>query len=250
MKYIYISFITLIVFNTKLKAQDIKNVDFTFRNNNFIITYDLANCRNNFMYDVKVIMEGRESGTYTPINISGDLNNLTCGNGKKINWSPLAEGKQIKEDVRFIILISKESKIITDGPDNAIKSVFLPGLGGLSVQKTKFPLLLTAGFLFSGIQVYRYNNLSNTNYASYLSATSQSEMNTFFTNAKSAQTKTYIYLGLATSIWVTDLVYTIVRGNKNKENFLNGKKQTTSNWKINLYSDYYSFNIGLKKQIK
>lgn len=264
MKYIYISFITLIIFNTKLKAQDIKNVDFTFQNNNFTITYDIIDCRYNFMYDVKLTMEGRESGVYTPINVSGDLNNLTCGNGKKITWSPLAEGKQIKEDVRFIITINKQYKVeektsnltqtspskFTSGPGNAIKSLFIPGLGGISVQKTKLPLLLTAGFIFSGIQAFRYNTITNTNYSNYLTATTQTEMNRLFDNAVSARNTTNMYVGIAAGLWATDIIFTLIKGSINKQNYLYGKQKTSNLWKLNVSTDYYSFNIGLKKQIK
>ena len=250
MKYTFISLFSFLIFNFIVHAQEVQNVDFTFRNNSFIITYDLVDCKNNYMYDVKLMMEGKESGSYYPINTTGDLANLLCGNGKKITWSPLAEGKQIKEDVRFIVSISKSNKILVNGPNNAIKSIFIPGLGGLSVQKTKLPLLITTGFIFSGIQAFRYNSITNINYTNYLNASTQNDMNNFYTTAKDARNKTYIYLGIAASLWATDIIYTIIRGNKNKYNQLRQNQHIGSNWKLNVYTDYYSVNIGLKKQIK
>jgi hypothetical protein len=250
MKYTFISLIAIFFLNICLYAQEAQNVDFIFRNNSFVVKYDLVGCKNNYMYDVKLMMEGKESGFYYPINISGDLTNLVCGNGKTITWSPLAEGKQIKEDVRFIVTIIKRNKIIVDGPNNALKSVFIPGLGGLSVQKTKLPLLITTGFIFSSIQAYRYNTITNSNYANYLSASTQNDMNNFYTISKDARNKTYLYFGIAASLWATDIIYTIIRGNKNKQKQLTEKHLIGSSWKLNVYSDYYSVNIGLKKQIK
>ena len=250
MKYTFIILFTILSLKFSFYAQEVKNVDFIFKNNSFIITYDLVDCKNNYNYDVKLIMEGKESGSYNPINTSGDLTNLMCGNAKKITWSPLAEGKQIKEDVRFIVSIIKRNKILENGPNNAIKSVFIPGLGGLSVQKTKLPLLITTGFIFSGIQALRYNGITNSNYANYLNASTQNDMNNFYTSAKDARNKTYIYLGIAASLWATDIIYTLIKGNINKQKQIKQNQHIGSNWKLNVYSDAYSLNIGLKKQIK
>jgi hypothetical protein len=250
MKYTFLGLFIIFFINISFHAQEVKNVDFVFRNNSFVITYDFVDCKNNYNYDIKLIMEGKESGVYYPINTSGDLTNIMCSNGKKITWSPLAEGKQIKEDVRFIVSIIKSNKILVDGPNNALKSVFIPGLGGLSVQKTKFPLLITAGFIFSGIQAFRYNGITNNNYANYLNASTQNDMNNFYTTSEDARNKTYMYLGIAASLWATDIIYTIITGNTNKQKQLKQKQPIGSNYKLNVYTDYYSFNIGLKKQIK
>lgn len=250
MKYTFISLYIIIFINFTFHAQEVQNVDFTFLNNSFVITYDLIDCKNNYTYDVKLKMEGKVSGFYYPINTSGELTNLICGNGKKITWSPLSEGKQINEDVRFIVSIIKSNKIPDNGPINAIKSVFIPGLGGLSVQKTKLPLLITTGFIFSGIQAIRYNAITNSNYANYLNASTQNDMNDFYKSAQDAQNKTNVYLGIAASLWATDIIYTIIKGSINKHKQLKRQPLIGSNWKLNLYTDYYSFNIGLKKQIK
>ena len=75
-------------------------------------------------------------------------------------------------------------------------------------------------------------------------------MNDFYTTAKDARNKTYMYLGIAASLWATDIIYTIIRGNINKQKQLKQKQPIGSNWKLNVYTDYYSFNIGLKKEIK
>ena len=250
MRYTFISLIAIFFLNICFYAQEAQNVDFIFKNNSFVVKYDLVGCKNNYMYDVKLMMEGKESGFYYPINISGDLTNLVCGNGKTITWSPLAEGKQIKEDVRFIISIIQIKRITYTGPKNALKSVFIPGLGGLSVQKTKFPLLITTGFIFSSIQALRYNGITNNNYANYLNASTQNDMNNFYTTSEVARNKTYMYLGIAASLWATDIIYTLIKGCNNSYNQSKQNQHVGSSWKFNLFTDYTSVNIGLKKQLK
>ena len=229
-------------------SQDIKNVDFTFKNNSFYITYDLLNCHSNTLYDVKLSMEGKQSGYYTPINISGDLMNQTCGTNKKIIWSPLAEGKQLKEEVRFYVSIKNKKKEIENGPSNALRSILLPGLGSLKVQSTKLPLIATAGFIISGIQILRYNSLTNSNYENYLSALNQNDLNNYFEAAKDARTKTYIYSGIAVGIWVSDIIYTIIKGNKNKALHQKSANNLGNNWKFNFNADPRSVNLSLKKE--
>lgn len=242
-------YLLIIIFSyVNLFSQDIQNIDFTFKNNTFYISYDLSNCGSNQMYDVKLTLEGRKSGYYTPVNISGDLFNQTCGSNKKITWSPLAEGKQLKEEVRFFVEISAKKKLIENGPSNAYRSMILPGLGSLKVQKTKLPLLVTAGFLFSGIQAFRYNSMTNSNFNNYLNANNQSDLNSYYQSAKEARNTTYMYTGIAAGIWVSDVIYTLIKGSVNKRT-KNLSNLNSKNWKINFYASQSGLNFGLKKEL-
>ena len=246
MKHFYL--LILIINYNFFFCQDIQNVDFTLKNNTFYISYDLLNCESNQMYDVKLTLEGRKSGYYTPVNVSGDLYNQTCGSNKKITWSPQAEGKQLKEEVRFFVEISAKKKLIDNGPSNAYRSMILPGLGSLKVQKTKLPLLVTAGFLFSGIQAFRYNSMTNSNFDKYLNANNQSDLNSYYQSAKEARNTTYLYIGIAAGIWVSDVIYTLIRGSINKRT-KNLSNLNSKNWKINFYASQSSLNFGLKKEL-
>jgi outer membrane protein len=113
-------YILIIIFSyVKSFSQDIQNVNFTFNNNVFYITYDLLNCSSLNTNDIKITFEGKTTGYYTPVNVSGDIFNQSCSTNKKIIWSPLTEGKQIKEEVRFIVEIRENKKLIKNEQSNS-----------------------------------------------------------------------------------------------------------------------------------
>ncbi len=239
--------ISLLYISTYSFSQDVRNVDFTFSNNTFVITYDLENCSNNYIYDVNITLIGEETGKYLPKTPTGALTGQFCGYNKEIIWKPLLENKEINERVKFIVTIISIKKLPNIGPSNAFKSMLLPGLGSLKVQKTKLPLLVTMGFLYTGFQAYNYNVKTNSEFDNYLNASNQNDMNLHYLNAQNNRKISTTYLQIAAGIWVTDVVYTLVKGSINKHK-LTQSTNNYSSWKWNFNYNNQAVLVGLTKE--
>jgi len=73
--------------------------------------------------------------------------------------------------------------------------------------------VLTLGAVAYG--VYSKNASSNS-YDKYHAATSQSEINKYYEQANEENLEGNLFLGLGAALWVSDIVWTIVKGTKNK----------------------------------
>lgn len=236
-------------------AQKIENVDFKVNDNIVIISYDLVECPENYFYDIKVKFKS-EAGTYIyPKNAYGDVKGVSQGYYKSISWNVLTDGQELKGNVSVIVEIDNShynkphhQKLahgkIRGGPSNAFLSMLLPGLGDIFVDKY-------ANDNTNSKKNYSYNSYGRSNtkrvwylvpltyylcaygaygeyvnyqkyYAGYHNSNVQITMDKYYNDASVSYTNSQIYLGIAASAWLTDVIHVAAKGFKNRKRQING----------------------------
>ena len=222
-------------------AQKIENVDFRVKDNKVIITYDLTNCQDRYVYDMTIKLKSESGEIIYPKNPSGDIKEVSQGNGKSVTWDVLGDNLELKGNISVIVVIhkshynkTKREKLyygkIKGGPSNAFLSMLLPGLGDVFVnkyaakndkKKNLWWLVPVAyyGCLYGAVSEY---SSYKTNYSSYHSATYQSDMDSYYNAANTNYQNSQLYLGIAASMWACDVIHVAVRGFKNRHREIRG----------------------------
>ena len=262
MKYLYL-FSLLIIFSIKVDAQNIENVDFVYSEEFIKVTFDLVNCPEGKVYDLGLVFEKKEGGVISATNVKGDLKRVSPGTGKVIVWyfktdvdeylGPIKAVVSITstEDLNSIAssqqsnnfdsnnFISSSPKTL-GGPGNAILSMLLPGFGDHFVnEKDKVtPYFVSLAFLGSGYIAYKAMNDANDYYDQYLNTRSQAVMDETYAKAIENRNKHQIFFGVASAIWLFDVIHVTVKGSKNMK-----KNNTISRIQlIPKYNKYKSSN--------
>jgi hypothetical protein len=229
-------------------AQNIENVDFVVRENNIIVTYDVAGCGPKQLYDIKLIAfcDGKE---IHPQSISGDLKKISCGKQKRIEWNVLNDNIELKGSLQVVVAISKTySTKITNGPSNAFYSMLLPGLGDHFINKNnKRWYYISLAYVGLGYYAFKSKSESNDYYGQYHQATTQKEMDETYEAANSKYQTFQILLGLTAAVWVSDVVYVAVKGFKNRRDQLNSLSFKEPKTRFYVIGTSNSFKVGLIK---
>jgi hypothetical protein len=101
------------------------------------------------------------------------------------------------------------------GPEAALFSMIMPGMGTLNVTYGKkgwgrFTCFLLSSGLAIGSKLY-----SDSQYKSYLGATSQADIDRYFNNANISNKIALISGGISASIYLYDIIWVISKGFKN-----------------------------------
>lgn len=223
-KVISLLFLYLLL-SCNLFSQEINNVEIDFKNNDLVITYDLVNCPTNTIYDIKVFIQKKgDTNLITPKILNGSFENVKPGIQKKITWNPLPEGIELNGEFKAILSLNNPNKFkFKNGPSNAFLSMILPGWGSMRVQSTKFPLILTGGYIYSIYGIYQTNNLINELNSQKYNQTQELTTNAINSKIEELNKRKEYYFYIASSIWVTDVLFTLIKGSvniaKQKNNF-------------------------------
>lgn len=236
-------------------GQSIVNVDFTTNDDYIKVTYDLINGTEGKLYTLKVLFEKRDGTIITPQSLTGDYINVLPGYNKQIIWDFKADVDEYIGEIRAVLSISETNDLLSNnagasnaigsntnggatqitnydgsryvysskipralgGPDNAILSAILPGFGDHFVNEKDrvTPYLITAAFLASGYLAYSSMVSANDYYEKYQNARVQTEMDNFYSKATEAKSQHQIYFGVASAIWLFDVIHVAAKGSKN-----------------------------------
>jgi hypothetical protein len=137
-----------------------------------------------------------------------------------INRQPFKYGKYIFEikDKEFNGKPFSDINLVkyrTIGPEAALFSMLMPGMGSLKVTYGKkgwgrFTCFLLSSGLAIGSKLY-----SDAQYKSYLNATSQTDIDKYYTNANISHKIALISGGISASIYLYDIIWVISKGAKN-----------------------------------
>lgn len=137
-----------------------------------------------------------------------------------INRQSFKYGKYIFEikDKEFNGKHSSDINLVkykTVGPEAVLFSMLMPGMGTLKVTYGKkgwgrFTCFLLSSGLAIGSKLY-----SDAQYKSYLNATSQSDIDKYYTNANISHKIALISGGISASIYLYDIIWVISKGAKN-----------------------------------
>ena len=239
------------VFTTK--AQEIKNIDFTVKNNVITVTYDLVNCPRKEKYDVK--LEIKLNGTsYFPKTITGDLKKIEEGKNKEIQWDVLKDKTELKGSLQAeIAILQTYSTEINGGPSNVFLSMLLPGLGNIQVNKYLqinpiFPWYYTS-LAFLGAAAYGYHTKiqSDNYYSLYHSATTQTAMDENYKLANDNYQVFQAMIGVTASIYAFNIASVLIKGCVNRGNQKRSFTSIDNQLKWNIAATSTSFQIGLIK---
>lgn len=95
-----------LVFTLHGVAQDIRNVDFTVQKDKIFVVYELANCKRDRAYDVKLYYTD-QSGFSEAKSVEGNLIEQSCGKQKLIVWDVLKDRKELKGKIQLEVKIVK-----------------------------------------------------------------------------------------------------------------------------------------------
>jgi formylglycine-generating enzyme required for sulfatase activity len=75
-------------------AQQIENINYFLEGKNIVITYDFVNCNSSELYDISVVFVEQNQSRVTPVTLSGDVQNVSCGS-KRIVWNLLNDREEL-----------------------------------------------------------------------------------------------------------------------------------------------------------
>jgi hypothetical protein len=108
-------------------------------------------------------------------------------------------------------------KFKTVGPEAALYSILMPGMGSLKASYGKkgwgrFATFIVSAGLAIGSKLY-----SDAQYKNYLNATSQSEIDDYYTKANISNKIALVSGGLSSAIHLYDIIWALSKGGKNKK---------------------------------
>lgn len=195
-----------------------------------LVPYQLAELKpHQLRYDIALYYSTNEGKSYIgPLRqVSGDVGEgVLPGADKQIAWNFLLEAPELTEKGNLVKLkfkivtrtneaAKKAAKSALGGPENALLSVLVPGLGDGYVRQGKgygAITFVTWGTLATGL-VFRWS--ARKNYDNYLGSSNTAELDHFFFLAQSHKKASNWLIASAVGIWVTDVVLVAVRGFRN-----------------------------------
>lgn len=194
------------------------------------IKYSLKAARNRY-YSTKLFYSNNNGNSFKgPLrSVIGDLgDSIKPSSNKSIAWSfrkdnPYFDGQNIS----FKIEVLEVPKEATGGPENALRSLLVPGLGDGKVRN---------GYNYSWISVLTYSLLgtgtifyfdSEKKYKDHqdLVANTEQEHRNIYENAKNSQNLSRGFLIAGVSVWAADVIGVYFKGLKNKRRIQRAKEE-------------------------
>ncbi len=155
-------------------------------------------------------------------HVTGDIGDkVTPGAGKRISWNYYFEDANFTGANLVFLIKARAAAIISTkvlmGPEAAIYSVAIPGLGDTKVRAGKGYWIITAVTWGTLGAALISRSAAQSNYDKYLVANSVSEANSSFEKAE-RQFATYrILRSTALVLWTVDVAGVFIRGSKNRK---------------------------------
>ena len=244
------------LFKNKLNVE-IQNKDITLNpaDTTIKIPYTLKGYRNR-LYIVKLSYSNNGGNSYKgPLrSIKGNVGDSVRAGKNLVSWSfnrdnPYFDGKNINFKIEAI----ERPKIATGGPQNALRSILMPGLGDVKVRN---------GYRYGWIAVGTYACLVGGGYAYWRSRELYRDYrnrvpndinahDALYNRAKNTETTAIALLGVGVGIWAADVVGVYVRGMRNRRKIAQEKQKLeaekngqASNLRIYPYTDGRSGQIA------
>lgn len=218
----------------------VKHMKLAVEKDKVLVNYDLENALPDSSYKVNLVFSDNRFRIIVPDSVSGDIGNMVYGGeGKQIVWDIRADQIKFKSDYRASLMINGiPDKGGKGGPNNALLSLAMPGLGDYFVSNYKQrkikPWYITVSSLgLIGLGIYagteRYTDY-NVDYWSEPNRVWNSETHQFEyiwvdkqqtregdTHYKFFKADMEVMIGLGAAIWLADIAYVWSRGSQNKK---------------------------------
>lgn len=229
----------LVLLLSPLPAQEISNVraDANAITRQIIISYDLKPTQSRFdRFKVEIYLSenGGESFSEFPLEwVNGNAgSNLEPGKNKRVQWRYYQEDPNFDgKNVVFRVQAERDEFAHFDrisslkGPEGALYSLLMPGLGDYKVRSGRNFWMITAvtyGILGTGI--YLYVDSRNT-FDQYRDASSIDQASSLLDRARDQNRAGKVLMGTGAAFWFTDVVLTFIKGQKNKKELKRLKNQ-------------------------
>ncbi len=224
---------------SSLAAQEISNVraDANAITRQIIISYDLKPTQSRFdrfKVEIYLSQNGGESFSEYPLEwVNGNAgSNLEPGKNKRVQWRYYQEDPNFSgKNVVFRVKAERDMFAHFDrisslkGPEGALYSLLVPGLGDYKVRSGRNYWMITAityGVLGTGI--YLYLDSRNT-FDQYRDATSVDQASSLLDRARDQNRVGKVLMGTGAAFWLTDVVLAFIKGQKNKRELNRLKNQ-------------------------
>lgn len=203
-----------------------------------LVNYDLENASADSIYKVNLVFSDSRFRIIVPDSVSGDIGSLVNGGkGKQIVWDIRKDQVKFKNDYRASLIVNGlPDKGGKGGPNNALLSLLVPGLGDYFVSNVKQrkikPWYITVSSLgFIGLGIYagseRYTDLIYDSWPEkqrmwvgdhyeYIWVEKE-QVREGETHYKFFKADMEIIIGLGVAIWLADIAYVWSRGSQNKK---------------------------------
>lgn len=241
--FILSTVLLILACSTRVFAQKIQIIDAVLDepNNTIEIQYDLKS-GDNKSYQINLFYSNDGGKTFKgPVErVSGDVGaQISSGTNKKIYWNYFYEDEEFTgENLVFTIratAMSTTNALASNkllGPEAALYSLVVPGLGDYKVRTGNSYWLLTVGtwgLMGSGLIA---RSGARKSYDDYLNATDLSSADKSFADAEN-QFKAFRALNtIAIAIWAADVVGVFFKGMKNERLGLTSKYELDLNMAV------------------
>jgi hypothetical protein len=179
----FLLILTACLFSHLSHSQKITNVDFEVIDNAVKVTYDIGGCSGDKNYDIRLLL-GKD-GKLTEINsgLSGDIDNVPCGNSNTIIWDVLSDRHELKGRIYFAVEVRRMHSTTHENEESK-------GAKPWSRRSWK----ADKGYVGGSIGVF-------TPYESYLTTPRAYEQNGIFLNTTIGYLPTYVF-GICSTIYI------------------------------------------------
>ncbi|MEI7525204.1 MAG: hypothetical protein WCJ95_12780 [Mariniphaga sp.] len=214
--------ISILIFVSSTMAQspaEIRNVDFLFRNDSLIVTYDIVKSSHGDLFKVEMVINKASGEMIRPKAVCGDIGeSVKGGKGKEIIWDIRKDGVIINENIEVsvtAVVIEAPVKLFPRSAAIAISAV-VPGLGITKLNRGGPYWIMAIGFYGAAAGSYLYYSSAQTNYNKYLDTHDESARNSLYDDVKNQNTISDVLMYTAGAIWVANIIWTCVTPNKTK----------------------------------
>lgn len=227
---IILIFMPTIIYSQKAR---IENINLDVENSNVFISYDLFNSIDS-TENIELVLIDKSKNVYIPKNIQGNIGTNSKLGKNNLKFTLITQEFPLDRGLSPYVFLSNNIK---NGPNAALISLIIPGLGDYFVESPKNikvkPYIRTAavgGFLALAIianqnieepvsyekevWIPQHTNVWGREIPGYY------ETQTFKTNPKEYwlfKNDKAIFIGAAASIWIFDIFWVLTKGQRNQK---------------------------------
>ena len=182
-------FLSIWPYSVKSQSQaEIRNVDFTVRNDSLFVTYDLYKASKKEQFGISLKITTASGKLINPMATTGDVgSNIPGGKAKQIIWNISKDNVVIDEEIAVEVLaIPHEGpvKFVSRGKA-VLLSAIVPGLGVTKLSRGGPYWIMAIAAYGSAAGSYYYFTMAEQNYTKYLDAKTEGDRNSFHSTVQS-----------------------------------------------------------------
>jgi hypothetical protein len=200
---------------------EIKNVDFSVRNDSMFVVYNLDKAGKQERFTISLKVATASGKEIHPQATSGDVgNNITGGKSKKMIWDIKKDNIFINEGISVEVIaepVIPETKFVHRGTAVLLSEV-LPGLGITKLNNGGPYWIMAIAFYGCAAGSYLYYNSAESNYDKYLESVVENDRNKLYNKTQNYNTISDVLMYTAGAVWLGNMIWTLACPNKTKPN--------------------------------